>query len=83
MATNVILNNFKTTIQALAEKYQVPATEVRYILQEIPDQILTKLDWKDLDAVVQEALVEGNYSHEEFEEGEEEVIGGFPRYGQE
>lgn len=74
MASKLTLDSLKTTIQALAEKYEVPPTRVKGILEEVPDDILPRLDWKDLDALVQEGLVEPGYADED---EMEELKGGF------
>lgn len=73
MATKAAINALSLAVQALAEKYEVSATQVKDILEEVPEDILAQADWKDLDAIVQEGLVSSNYTGEE----EEEITGGY------
>ena len=56
-------NEFDTQISQLASKYSVTASTVNeilvnYIVEVKDPYALQKLDWKDLDAVVQEGLAE-------------------------
>jgi hypothetical protein len=67
MAEADTLNDLKLAIQALSEKYDVSQYAIRSILAEIPDTVLKAIDWKDLDAVVQEGLEEDQYEEEEEE----------------
>lgn len=57
MASEVILESYRITIEALAEKHGVSARRVWMILADMSNQELAGLDWKDLDAVVQEGLI--------------------------
>jgi len=65
MATKEQLNNLSLAVQALAEKYNVSKSTVVNILTELPEEILSQADWKDLDAIVQEGLVAPGYAGEE------------------
>ena len=56
MASEVILETLKSTIQVLARKYEVSPRRVWMVLADIPNEELARLDWKDLDTVVQEGL---------------------------
>ena len=57
MASEVILESYKITIEALAEKHGVSDRRVWMIMADMSNQTLAGLDWKDLDAVVQESLI--------------------------
>ena len=57
MASKELLDTYKVIIQALSEKYEVTTSKVRNVLEELPNEELVSLDWKDLDAVVQEGLL--------------------------
>jgi len=66
VASEVILESYKITIEALAEKHGVSSRRVWMILADMSNQELAELDWKDLDAVVQEGLIrEGRGTPEE------------------
>ena len=75
-------SQLKLIAQALAEKYEVSASEVTDILEEVPSDVLDKLDWSDLDSLVQEVLTErasgvrGEFNWEEFG-GSEQTLYGF------
>lgn len=58
MASKEILEAYDLIIKALAEKNNVSPSQVRSILANLPNQELAELDWKDLDAVVQEGLID-------------------------
>jgi hypothetical protein len=55
-------------IQALAEKYDISKSAVVSILSELPEEVLSQANWKDLDAIVQEGLVSPGYTGEAEEE---------------
>lgn len=57
MASEVILESYRITIEALAEKHGVSTRRVWMILADMSNQKLAGLDWKDLDAAVQEGLM--------------------------
>ncbi len=66
MASEVILESYKLTIDALAEKHGVSTRRVWMILADMSNEELAGLDWKDLDAVIQEGLArEGGVAPEE------------------
>ena len=58
MASDKLLSEYKLVIQALSEKYQVSPYRIETVLSKLPNKELAVLDWKDLDAVVQEGLLE-------------------------
>jgi len=70
VATKEQLNNLSLAVQALAEKYNVSKSAVVTILGELPEDVLSQADWKDLDAIVQEGLVSPGFTDEEEEETE-------------
>ena len=71
---------FQVIVQALAEKYNVTISDVVEIFKGVSTQTLLKADWKDLDAIVQEGLVDIGMSDKVFgaEEDEEIELGGNP-----
>lgn len=73
MAKKESINALSLAVQALAEKYEVSASNIVSILSEVPEDILTQADWKDLDAIVQEGLMSPGYTDDE----EEEYTGGY------
>ena len=72
MATKESVKALSLAIQALAEKYDISKEKVKDILLGVPENILTQADWKDLDAIVQEGLVDPSFGEDE----EEEYTGG-------
>jgi len=58
MASEALLSEYKVVIQALAEKYEVTPRKVWMVLADLPNEELASMDWKDLDAITQEGLVE-------------------------
>jgi len=68
MATKESVKALSLAVQALAEKYNVSKTTVVNILGELPEDVLSQADWKDLDAIVQEGLVSPGYTGEAEEE---------------
>ena len=78
-------NQLKLVVQALAEKYEVSASEVTDILEEVPSDILDGLDWSDLNSLVQEVLVDrsagvkGEFNWGEFGGSEQALYGFHPR----
>lgn len=67
MTKKAVINALGLAVQALAEKYAISSSTVVSILSEVPEDILTQADWKDLDAIVQEGLVSSSYTDEEQE----------------
>jgi len=58
MASKELLDAYDLIIKALAEKSNVSTDQVRSILANLTNQELTRLDWKDLDATIQEGLID-------------------------
>lgn len=63
MASKELLKQYKIIIQGLAQKYEVSPGKVETILGKLDNKELGSLDWKDLDAVVQEGLEDDMPDH--------------------
>lgn len=65
MASKDIISSLKVPIQALSEKYGVSKGKIEKILEQLPNSQLGRLDWKDLDAVVQEGIIDEKLTGEQ------------------
>lgn len=68
MPGNKLPKGLSVVTQALAEKHNVSQAQVEEILGWLPQRDLARLDWKDIDAIVQEGIVSGVGGEESFEE---------------